>query len=138
VDTGLIWAKAGHTMWFEPASVVQYQLAAPITADDIRLFDWRWNMRSILAGYRHFEQKWGIDITEQGRFQRFLFAYNRQLGLLPRMFPSTAALRIESGLARLRRLTRAALAPLRAPQWLAANLKAWWIGYYEWGRSTGD
>jgi glycosyltransferase involved in cell wall biosynthesis len=138
VDSGLIWANAGHTMWLEPASVVHYQLEAPITADDIRLFDWRWNMRSILAGYRYFEQKWGIDITEQGRFQRFLFGYNRQLGLLPRLFPSAAALRIEHGLSRLGRLTRVALAPLRAPQWLATNLKARWIGYYEWGRSTTD
>jgi hypothetical protein len=53
-------ARAGHTMWFEPASVVHYQLWAPITTDDIRVFDWRWNMRSILAGYRYFEQKWGL------------------------------------------------------------------------------
>jgi glycosyltransferase involved in cell wall biosynthesis len=138
VDSGLIWANAGHTMWFEPASVVHYKLEAPIAAEDIRLFDWRWNMRSILAGYRYFEQKWRMDITEQGRFQRFLFDYNRQLGMLPRLFPSAAALRVESGLARLGRLTRAALAPLRTPQWLAANLKARWIGYYEWGRSAAD
>ena len=32
----------------------------------------------------------------------------------------------------------ARLAPLRAPQWAAANLKAWWIGYYDWGRSAPD
>lgn len=138
VDTGLIWAKAGHSMWFEPDSVVHYQLEAPLTADDIRLFAWRWNMRSILEGYRYFEQKWGIDITEQGRFQRFLWRYNRQLGLLPRLFPSAAALRIESALARLGRLTRVALAPLRTPQWLVTNLKAWWIGYFEWNRPTAD
>jgi glycosyltransferase involved in cell wall biosynthesis len=138
VDSGLTWAKAGHTMWFEPAAVVHFQLGAPLTADDIRVFDWRWNMRSILVGYRYFEQKWGIDITEQGRFQRFLYGYNRQLGLLPRLFPSAMALRIQNGLARLGWLTRAAFAPLRAPRWLANNFQAWWIGYYEWGRTRAD
>lgn len=132
VDSGLIWAKAGHTMWFEPQSVVYYMIAAPIAPEDIRLFDWRWNMRAILAGYRHFEQKWGIDITEQGRFRRFLYDYNRQLGMLPRLFPSAAALRVERGLTRVARAARAALKPLRAPQWLAANLKARWIGYGDW------
>ena len=118
--------------------MVHFQLGAPLTADDIRVFDWRWNMRSILAGYRYFEQKWGIDITEQGRFQRFLYGYNRQLGLLPRLFPSAMALRIQNGLARLGWLTRAAFAPLRAPRWLANNFQAWWIGYYEWGRTRAD
>jgi glycosyltransferase involved in cell wall biosynthesis len=132
VDSGLIWAKAGYSMWFEPKSVVQYRLKAPIAPEDIRLFDWRWNMRAILAGYRHFEKKWGIDITEQGRFRRFLYAYNRQLGLLPRMFPCAAALRVERGLARVGRIGGAALKPLTAPRWLANNLEARWIGYNDW------
>ena len=138
VDCGLIWARAGHAMWFEPASVVHYQIDAPVAAEDIRLFDWRWNMRSILEGYRYFERKWGFDITEQGRFRDFLFHYNRKLGLFPRLFPSAAALRIERGVKGVGRLARAGLAPLRAPQWAATNLKAWWIGYYDWGRPTPD
>jgi glycosyltransferase involved in cell wall biosynthesis len=138
VDSGLTWARAGLGQWFEPTSVVHYQIDAPIAAVDIRLFDWRWNMRSILTGYRYFEQKWGIDITEQGRFRRFLYGYNRQLGLLPRLFPSPLALGIDRAAGRLRRGGRAALAPLRAPQWVAANLKAWWIGYNDWPRSTAE
>ncbi len=138
VDSGLIWARAGHSMWLEPASVVHYQIDAPIAAEDIRLFDWRWNMRAILEGYRYFERKWGFDITEQGRFQSFLFSYNRKLGLFPRLFPSAAALRIERGAKRLARLARVGLAPLRAPRWLAANLKARWIGYYDWARPASD
>lgn len=138
VDAGLVWGKAGLPMYFEPTSVVYYQLASPITADDIRLFDWRWNMRSILEGYRHFERKWGMDITEQGKFQHFLFAYNRQLGLLPRLFPSAVALRLGAALHRLGRALHVALAPLRAPQSIASNLKAWWIGYHSWGRPTSD
>jgi hypothetical protein len=132
VDSGLVWAKAGHTMWFEPRSVVHYQIQAPIKAEDIRLFDWRWNMRAILAGYRHFERKWGIDITEQGRFRDFLYEYNLQLGLLPRVFPSDAALRVERGLRRIGRTTRTVLKPLSAPRWLTTNLKARWIGYDDW------
>jgi hypothetical protein len=138
VDSGLVWAQAGHAMWFEPGSVVHYQIDAPSSAEDIRLFDWRWNMRSILEGYRYFERKWGFDITEQGRFQTFLFHYNRKLGLFPRLFPTAAALRIERAMKSAGRLARAGLAPLRTPQWAAANLKAWWIGYYDWGRSTPD
>ena len=88
-------------MWFTPSSVVHYRLGGPITVEDIRLFEWRWNMRSILKGYLYFERKWGLDITEQGRFRSFLLHYNSQLGLLPRLFPSTKALRLDNGLARL-------------------------------------
>ena len=49
----------------------------------------------------------------------------RQFGLLPRLFPSRTALRIESGLARL---ISAAVKPLWVPDWLLSNLQAWWIG----------
>ncbi len=135
VDSGLTWAKAGYTMWFTPASVVHYRLQGPIAAEDIRLFDWRWNMGSILKDYRYFEQKWNLDITERGRFRTFLFHYNSQLGLLPRLFPSRAALRIEHS---LDRLGGAALKPLRAPHWLLSNLQGWWIGYFDWPSSSGD
>jgi glycosyltransferase involved in cell wall biosynthesis len=135
VDSGLTWAKAGGSMWFEPSSVVHYRLRGPIAAEDIRLFDWRWNMRSIRKGYLYFEQKWGLDITEHGRFRSFLFHYNSQLGLLPRLFPSAAALRIDTALPRV---MGAALKPLRAPHWLMSNLQAWWIGYFDWPPPTAD
>src|ERR1700730_3722765 len=135
VDSGLTWAQAGHSMWLTPSSVVHYRLRSPIAAEDIRLFAWRWNMRSILKGYRYFEQKWNLDITERGRFRSFLLHYNSQLGLLPRLFPSAVALRIESALARL---IRAAATQPSAPQWLLSNLQAWWIGYFDWPRSSAD
>jgi hypothetical protein len=54
VDSGLTWAKAGYSMWFTPSSVVHYRLSSPIAAEDIRLFEWRWNMRSIRKGYLYF------------------------------------------------------------------------------------
>jgi glycosyltransferase involved in cell wall biosynthesis len=135
VDSALTWAKAGHSMWLEPSSVVLFRLRGPIATEDIRFFDWRWNMRSILKGYLYFEQKWGLDITEQGRFRDFLFNYNRQLGLLARLFPSRVALQTEDGLARV---IGAALKPLRVPHWLLANLQAWWIGYFAWPPSSAD
>jgi hypothetical protein len=109
--------------------VVHYRLGGPITVEDIRLFEWRWNMRSILKGYLYFERKWDLDITEQGRFRSFLFHYNSQLGLLPRLFPSTKALRLDNGLARL---FRAAVKPFWAPRSLLSNLQAWRIGYFDW------
>lgn len=138
VDSGLTWAKAGYSMWFAPSSVVHYQLRGPIAAEDIRLFEWRWNMRSVLNGYRYFERKWGLDITERGRFRAFLLHYNSQLGLLPRLFPSAAALRIQDDLDRLARLLGAALKPLWGPRWLLSNLQAWWIGYFDWPSSSPD
>ncbi len=135
VDSGLTWAKAGYCMWFTPSSVVHYRLSGPIAAEDIRLFDWRWNMQSIWKGYRYFEQKWDLDITERGQFRNFLFQYNRQLGLLPRLFPSTTALRVEKGLARL---LGTVVRPLWAPHWLLSNLQARWIGYFDWPSSRVD
>jgi len=135
VDSGLTWAKAGYSMWFTPSSVVHYRFGGPIAAEDIRLFDWRWNMRSIRKGYLYFEQKWNLDITERGQFRYFLLRYNSQLGLLPRLFPSTAALRIETGLARL---LGTMAKPLRAPHRLLSNLQAWWIGYFDWPAGSAD
>jgi len=46
------------------------------------------------AGYRHFESKWGFDISEHGRFRDFLFMRNARLGLFPRSIPSRATLEL--------------------------------------------
>ncbi len=92
VDQGMIYAKAGLAMWFEPGSVVLYDLGGPIYAEDIRVFAWRWDMRGILEGYKHFDRKWGMDITEHGGFKDFLLHYNAQIGLIPRLFPTRFAL----------------------------------------------
>ena len=135
VDSGLTWAKAGYSMWFTPSSVVHYRLSSPIAAEDIRLFEWRWNMRSIRKGYLYFEQKWKLDITERGQFRYFLLRYNSRLGLLPRLFPSASALRVESVLARL---LGAMVKPLQAPRRLLSNLQAWRIGYFDWPASGTD
>ena len=115
--------------------VVHYRLKGAIAVEDIRLFDWRWKMRSIRTGYLYFEQKWNLDISERGQFRYFLLRYNDQLGLLPRLFPSTTALRLENGLARL---LGTVVKPLRAPRRLLSNLQAWRIGYFDWPSRSAD
>ena len=132
VDQGLTYAKAGLTMMFEPASVIYYALRSPILADDIKPFAWRWDMRNILQGYRYFEQKWGIDITEHGGFRDFLLKYNSQLGMLPRLFPSMLTLQIDRRIGHLRKAIWLLGAPLRAPQMIAREIRARWLGYYSW------
>lgn len=125
-DSGLTWSKAGHQMWFEPAAVVTYDVPYRIYAvEDIRLFAWRWDMRTIRAGYEHFRQKWNLDISECNRFRDFLLLINSSLGLLPRIFPSRPALMIDHFLKRSRRLVERSLT-------LVTRLKAHIYGYFEW------
>ena len=99
-DSALTWSRAGLKMYFEPESVVFYALNYPVAAEDIRFFEWRWDMNNILKGYVHFEKKWGIDITEHGEFRNFLLAYNKKVGILPRLFPSAAAIKADQFLKR--------------------------------------
>lgn len=133
IDSGLTWSRAGYEMWFEPSSVVCYQLYAPIAAEDIRLFAWRWDMRLILEGYRYFQQKWNMDITEHGTFREFLLNYNSQLGMIPRMFPSESGLRWEK---RLSQLWRLFLEPFRMLKWRLQRYHAQRLGYFEWAKPT--
>ena len=129
VDSGLTWGRAGREVWFEPASVVRYDMHAPIAVEDIRFFTWRWDMRAILEGYRYFEQKWGIDITEHGIFRNFLLNYNKQIGLLPRLVPSAMSLQLD----RLIGLIRTGCGRLLgAPRALFRRAKAARMGFYEW------
>ena len=84
IDQGLTFAKAGREMWFEPSAVVRYALGCPIRTEDIRFFQWRWDIAAIHKGYQYFQQKWNLDISEHGSFRDWLVRYNSQLGLLPR------------------------------------------------------
>ena len=129
MDSGLTWAKAGLEAWAEPASVVFLDLKAPITADDIGLFVWRWDMRNILEGYRYFEKKWGIDMTEYGGFRDFLVRYNSQLGWLPRRFPSQWALMLDKRIGGIKGLGSDIL---RIPKDSYRRYKARKLGYFEW------
>jgi hypothetical protein len=125
-DSGLTWTKAGHQLWFEPASVVIYDLPRRVVnVEDIRLFTWRWDMRTILDGYKYFEKKWNLDIGEFGNFKHFLLLFNGKCGLLPRLLPSRATLWLDQMLVRTRRNAE-------------RTLKLWTLfrgrlfGYYEW------
>lgn len=136
-DSGLAWQKAGCSMWFEPKSIVNYELPSPgsIKAEDVKLFVWRWDMREILKGYQYFYQKWNIDITEHGNFRNFLLSFNNKLGLLPRIFPSAWALRVDGFLKSFPgELGKWLLLPVRF--W--RHFRSWQLGYYAWPESTRD
>lgn len=126
VDSGLTWQKAQKLKYFEPASVVLYDLPKKVTCvDDIRFFMWRWDLRKILKGYRYFRRKWNMDISDQGTFNGFLVAYNGKLGLLPRLFPSRTALWLDRQWDFVRKIAR-------KPAWLWWRLKARGWGYDDW------
>jgi GT2 family glycosyltransferase len=125
-DSGLSWTKGGRELWFEPASVAIYDLPKRIVhVEDIRFFAWRWDMRTILDGYRYFEKKWNLDISEFGNFKHFLLQFNGKCGLLPRLLPSRTALRLDQMFVYARRTAEKSL-----KVW--TFLRGWLFGYYEW------
>jgi glycosyltransferase involved in cell wall biosynthesis len=132
VDSGLVWAKAGHGLWLEPASVVLYHKTAEIRREDIDVFAWRWDMRGILEGYRHFEQKWGVDATESGLFQSFLVGINRCLGPAARAFPSDFGLACDRWLGRL---YQCVTLPHRQLDWWLTKYMRRRFGYHDWPNS---
>ncbi len=126
VDSGLTWAKAGCTMWFEPASVVYFYYPVRIThVEDIPPFLFKWDTAAIAAGYEHFKKKWNIDITEGGRWLDFLVILNAKLGLVPRMFPSRFGLFLDECGYQIKSW-------FGIPRKLLRALKAQLLGYGEW------
>jgi len=132
LDGGLSWKKGGREIWFEPASVVVYDFPLRLEHPmDIPIFQWRWNIRNLIPGYRVMHEKWGIDMTETGYFKYFLMRVNGLLGVLPRVWPTKAALAIDHALGRLARLAEV---PGRA--W--SHARAWGVGYYDWVEALED
>lgn len=129
VDTGLTWAKGGYEMWFEPKAVVFYTIDSPVKLEDVELFKWRWDPRLVLEGYRYFEQKWSLDISEHGTFADFLMWYNRKLGLLPRLLPARLGMVLDVRLAQARRVVSAP--GRRTTKWFQ-EWKRNRVGYYDW------
>jgi GT2 family glycosyltransferase len=129
VDCGLSLAKAGYEMWSEPASVVFFHLDAPIKAEDIGSFTWRWDMRAILEGYRYFENKWNLDITECGRFKDFLLETNSRVGMVARKFPSDFGLTCDRWLEAFYSFITL---PYRQMDWWIRKYKGRQFGYFEW------
>ena len=128
-DSGLTWAKAGCSMWFEPRSVVSYYIPQRVAAEDIKFFTWRWDMRLILEGCRHFEKKWGIDILEHGSFREFLLRLNNRVGFFPRIFPCKFVLEADYF---FKNTWKTLMKLFFAPVSLWKRFRAWRLGYYEW------
>ena len=103
VDSGLIWANAGSEMWFEPKSVVSFHYPTRIShAEDIPPFLFKWDTRAIVEGYRYFENKWQMDITEAGKWPEYLVFLNSRVGLFARMFPNAFGICLDRACQELR------------------------------------
>ena len=126
LDSGLVWRKAGRSIWFEPESIVVFDLTRRIEhPGDIAFFCWRWNAASLIPGYEVMHEKWGMDMTESGTFKFFLLNMNAKVGWLPRLWHSRMALAVDHAMDR-------ALAILATPNRARRFLYAWHTGYYEW------
>ena len=88
VDSGMTWSGAGLSMFVEPEAVAFFDLHGPMTVDDIDLYLWRWDRELVHDGYERFRQKWGLDITEEGRFEYYMVDHLSQIPLLARRFRS--------------------------------------------------
>ena len=128
VDSGLIWTKAGEEMWFEPKSVVHYDFPGRISrAEDIAPFLFKWDTRAIVEGYRYFEEKWKMDITEGGKWPEYLVFLNSKLGLLPRACPNAFGIFLDRICRTLRAVVVALVKALR-------SLRARMLGRGAWER----
>ena len=127
VDSGLTWAKAGCSMWFEPRSVVRFDYPHDRIrrVEDIRPYQYKWDMNAILKGYQYFEKKWNLDITECGKWGLYNLHLNNKLGLLSRLWPSRVALVLDG----LYPDTLRCLSQIIRP-W--SKFKAWIFGFYKW------
>ena len=129
VDNGLVLREAGYSVWFEPAAVVLFDRHAPLTAVDLPHFVKKWDTAEIVDGLRHFNTKWGIDISERGGFINFLSDTNAQVGPLPRRWPSDRALaasqRLGRSLTRLLSSPRTVQRRLQKRRHGAGELQRW-------------
>lgn len=116
-------------MWFEPSSVVFFNLHAPIGVEDIGFFVWRWDMHAILEGYRYFENKRSLDITECGRFKDFFLETHSRVGMVARKFPSDFGLTCDRWLEALYSLIKL---PYHQMDWWIRKYKCRQFGYFEW------
>lgn len=129
VDSGLTYQTAGLTQFVEPASVVHFVEDAPLHAQDLDLYTWRWDMQRVRDGYEYFERKWGFDISEHGNFRHFLYQRNARVGLLTRSLPTEATFKLE------RLMQRAVLKArnlLQLPDTAWFRLRARQLNYEAW------
>jgi glycosyltransferase involved in cell wall biosynthesis len=133
LDGGLIWRKAGRSVWCEPKSVVVYRLPTRVEhPEDIAFFCWRWNTANVVPGYKVMHQKWDMDMTEAGTFKYFLRNMNVKIGWLPRLWPSSTALFIDRAMGRAFNLVT------EVPHRIRHELYGLGTGHYEWIREFED
>ena len=127
VDSGLMMAKGGYQMWFEPKSVVHFDLPGRITkVEDIRAYMFKWDVVKIIAGIKHFDKKWGFDITEGGAFPLFNNYFNQKLGIWSRLFPSRASMAVDEFYHRFKSFVGAPIIVWR-------KFKERLVGHHHWG-----
>jgi glycosyl transferase family 2 len=127
LDTGLIWRKAGRTIWCEPESVAVYRFPMAIEHPrDIAFFCWRWNAANVIPGYKVMFEKWNMDMTELGTFKHFLRNMNVKVGWLPRLWPSWTALAMD------RAMGRAFAFLTETPNRIRFALYGLGTGHYKW------
>lgn len=127
LDSGLLWRRAGRTIWCEPTSVVVYRFPMGIEhPDDIAFFCWRWNAANLIPGYKVMTEKWDMDMTEAGTFKHFVRNMNVKVGWLPRLWPSWTALAIDRAMGRVFAFLT------ETPQRIRFALYGLGTGHYKW------
>jgi len=131
VDSGLMMAKGGYEMWFEPTSVVDFDFPERITkVEDIRVYKFKWDQKNIVESMAIFEKKWGIDLTALRTWPVFLTSMNQRLGIWSRIFPSRWAVAVDEFYYLLKSW-------FKSPLVLWRKFKDWRVGHYRWQTGRG-
>jgi len=111
IDSGLTLAKAGHSMWVEPSSVVYLYYPDRLDEiDDVRYYLWKWDLAATRASFDYFKKKWGMDRTgRDGASMTYYEMVVRRVGKLTRLWPIPAVLRLDNFYYRSRKNLRRAL-----------------------------
>lgn len=125
IDSGLILARAGRPMMFEPASHVYLYYPTLIKHPmDVPLHRWKWDIAAVMASYRCIQAKWNIDVGgARGQFKRYLVDVNARVGPLSQLYPSTLTVTLDRGL-------RYVTDRLPSPSSIGGRVTAWRTGYY--------
>ncbi len=125
IDSGLILAKAGRKMVFEPRSVVYLHYSHLVKhAMDVPLHRWKWDIPAVMASYRHIHEKWNIDVGgPRGHFKRYLVDVNSRVGPLTQLYPAPLTIYLD-------RLGRYLVDRMPTPAALRRRFTAWRVGYY--------
>jgi GT2 family glycosyltransferase len=82
LDWCLRVAQAGHTMWFEPASVVHYVPGPPRDLADAHFYMLRWSDAWERRSLEHFRAKWDLADDEFFRQRLGRLGWRRQMTVI--------------------------------------------------------